>query len=84
MNLKMFRYTGSAVGSNIRSNVLPPSLGIRLNNISDANKIIDKMETEKTANKDIMAVQYSQQTIDMFKISFIGYELEGNYYSNIG
>ena len=52
------------LAQNIRSNVLPPSLGVRLNQISDAGKIIDYLSAEKNTNKDIFAVRYSKESID--------------------
>ena len=65
------------LAQNIRPDVLPSSLGIRLNQIGDANKIIDLMNTEKTTNKNIMDVSYSQETIDMFKNLFYWLRIGG-------
>lgn len=65
------------LAQNIRENVLPPSLGIRLNKIDDANKIIDSMIAEKSTNKNILDVRYSQETIDMFKNLFFWLRIGG-------
>ena len=65
------------LAQNIRENVLPPSLGIRLNKIDDANKIIDLMMAEKSTNKNILDVRYSQETIDMFKNLFYWLRIGG-------
>jgi len=65
------------LAENIRTNVLPPSLGIRLNKIDDANKVIDVLTLEKTNNKNILDVRYSQETIDMFKNLFYWLRIGG-------
>jgi cell division transport system permease protein len=66
------------LAQNIRSNVLPPSLGIRLNQITDADKMIDLLNKEKAQNKDILDVRYSKETIDMFKNLFYWLRIGGS------
>lgn len=58
------------LAESIRENILPPDLGIRLNKINDADKIIDLMNVEKTNNKNILAIGYVKETIDTFKNLF--------------
>jgi len=65
------------LAQNIRDSVLPPSLGIKLNKIDDANIIIDQMLQEKSTNKNILDVRYSQETIDMFKNLFYWLRIGG-------
>ncbi|MFQ5493392.1 MAG: cell division protein FtsX [Candidatus Dojkabacteria bacterium] len=62
--------TNPQVAENIRPNVLPPSLGIRLHSIEDANTIIDLLETEQETNTDIFAVRFSKETIDTIRTLF--------------
>jgi len=62
--------TNPQVAENIRPNVLPPSLGIRLHTIDDADKIIQLVEAEKASNDDIFAVRFSKETIDTIKTLF--------------
>jgi cell division transport system permease protein len=65
------------LAQNIRNNVLPPSLGIRLNKIADADKIIDLLTAEKNTNKDIFAVRYSKESIDTIKDLFYWLRIGG-------
>jgi cell division transport system permease protein len=65
------------LAQSIRSNVLPPSLGIRLNKITDADMMIDLLNTKKDVNKDILDVRYSKETIDMFKNLFYWLRIGG-------
>jgi len=65
------------LAQNIRSNVLPPSLGVRLNKIVDADKMIDYLTAEKDTNKDIFAVRYSKESIDTIKSLFYWLRLGG-------
>jgi cell division transport system permease protein len=65
------------LAQNIRSNVLPPSLGVRLNKISDADKIIDYLTMEKNNNEDIFAVRYSKESIDTIKSLFYWLRIGG-------
>jgi len=58
------------LAQNIRSNVLPPSLGVRLKKINDADKMIDILSHEKEVNRDIFAVRYSKESIDTIKSLF--------------
>lgn len=58
------------LAQNIRENVLPPSLGIRLNKIQDADKIIELLTIEKQNNKSIYDVRFSKESIDMIKTLF--------------
>ena len=51
----------------VRKGVVPPSLGIRLNKIDDVNKMIDILNVEKSQNKSIFRVAYTQEVIDTFK-----------------
>lgn len=62
--------TNPQVAENIRPNVLPPSLGIRLFSIDDANEIIHLVEEEQKTNEDIFAVRFSKETIDTIKTLF--------------
>jgi len=62
--------TNPQVAENIRENVLPPSLGIRLNSINDADEIIQFLEEEQTTNSDIFAVRFSKETIDTISSLF--------------
>lgn len=65
------------LAQNIRSNVLPPSLGIRLNKIEDADKMISYLSEEKVENSDIYAVRYSKESIDTIKSLFYWLRLGG-------
>jgi cell division transport system permease protein len=65
------------LAQSIRSNVLPPSLGIRLNKITDADMMIDLLNQKKETNKDILDVRYSKETIDMFKNLFYWLRIGG-------
>jgi len=65
------------VAQNIRSNVLPPSLGIRLNKIEDADEMISYLSQEKINNADIFAVRYSKESIDMIRTLFYWLRLGG-------
>jgi len=65
------------LAQNIRPNVLPPSLGIRLNKINDADKLIDTLTQEKETNKDIFAVRYSKESIDTIKSLFYWLRIGG-------
>jgi cell division transport system permease protein len=58
------------VSESIRSNTLPPSLGIRLFSIQDAQKIIDIVEAEKSSNEDIYEVAFSEETINTIRSLF--------------
>lgn len=49
------------------SRSLPASLAIRLDNISEAQDIIDLVEREKSSNDDIYDVRYSRETINNIK-----------------
>ncbi len=62
--------TNPQVAQNIRPNVLPPSLGIRLHTIDDADKVISVVQKEKETNTSIFAVRFSQETIDTIKTLF--------------
>ena len=65
------------LAKNIRSNVLPPSLGIRLNKIGDADKMIDFLSREKNTNPNIFAVRYSKESIDTIKSLFYWLRIGG-------
>lgn len=65
------------LAKNIRSNVLPPSLGIRLKKIEDADKMIDFVSKEKTTNQSIFAVRYSKESIDTIKSLFYWLRIGG-------
>lgn len=65
------------IAENIRPNVLPPSLGIRLNSIEDANTIIDFVTQEEKDNEDIFAVRFSKETIDTISTLFYWIRLGG-------
>lgn len=58
------------LAQNIKTNVLPPNLGIRLNQISDADQIIDFLLIEKEQNPNIRNVGFSKESIDMIKTLF--------------
>lgn len=58
------------IAENIRPNVLPPSLGLRLYSINDADKIIQLAEDEKKNNDNIYMVRFSKETIDTIKTLF--------------
>lgn len=65
------------LAQNIRSNVLPPSLGIRLNKIEDADKIIELLSIEKENNESIYDVRFSKESIDMIKTLFYWLRIAG-------
>lgn len=65
------------LAQNIRNNVLPPSLGIRLNKIEDADKIIEMLSIEKSNNPAIYDVRFSKESIDMIKTLFYWLRLAG-------
>jgi cell division transport system permease protein len=65
------------LAQNIRSNVLPPSLGVRLNKIDDADKMIEFLSAEKETNDDIFAVRYSKESIDTIKSLFYWLRIGG-------
>lgn len=65
------------LAQNIRSNVLPPSLGVRLKSIDDADKFITYLSNEKLNNDDIFAVRYSKESIDMIKTLFYWLRIGG-------
>lgn len=65
------------LAQNIRNNVLPPSLGIRLHKIEDADKIIELLSIEKENNKNIYDVRFSKESIDMIKTLFYWLRLGG-------
>jgi cell division transport system permease protein len=69
--------TNPQVAQNIRPNVLPPSLGIRLHTIDDADKVISVVQKEKETNTGIFAVRFSQETIDTIKTLFQWVRLGG-------
>lgn len=46
---------------------LPSSLAIRLNNISEAQEIIDLVENERKTNESIYDIRYSRETINNIK-----------------
>ncbi len=51
----------------IRENVLPASLGIRLESIEDANEIINLMEQTEQSDSEVLKVGYSETTIQNIK-----------------
>jgi cell division transport system permease protein len=65
------------LAQNIRSNVLPPSLGIRLNMIQDADKMIDLLNVEKQQNPSVYDVRFSKESIDMIKTLFYWLRIGG-------
>lgn len=65
------------IAETIRSNVLPPSLGIRLYSISDADNIITKVTQEQEANANIFAIRFSRETIDTISTLFYWLRLGG-------
>ncbi|MCA9383147.1 permease-like cell division protein FtsX [Candidatus Dojkabacteria bacterium] len=65
------------VAENIRENVLPASLGIRLFSIEDANEIINIVSSEQETNDDIYAVVFSQETIDTIRSLFYWLRIGG-------
>lgn len=65
------------IAETIRSNVLPPSLGIRLFSISDADSIITKVTQEQEANENIFAIRFSRETIDTISTLFYWLRLGG-------
>lgn len=65
------------IAETIRSNVLPPSLGIRLFSISDADSIISKVTQEQETNKNIFAIRFSKETIDTISTLFYWLRLGG-------
>ncbi len=65
------------IAETIRSNVLPPSLGIRLYSISDADTIITKVTQEQEANENIFAIRFSRETIDTISTLFYWLRLGG-------
>jgi cell division transport system permease protein len=65
------------LAQNIRSNVLPASLGIRLKKIDDANILIDYLSKEKTTNPSIFAVRYSKESIDTITSLFYWLRIGG-------
>ena len=67
------------LAQNIRSNVLPPSLGVRLKKIDDADKMIEYLSKEKETNADIFAVRYSKESIDTIKSLFYWLRIGGGF-----
>lgn len=65
------------IAETIRSDVLPPSLGIRLYSISDADTIIDLVTQEQETNDSIFAIRFSRETIDTMKTLFYWVRLGG-------
>lgn len=65
------------IAETIRSNVLPPSLGIRLYSISDADNIITKVTQEQEANENIFAIRFSRETIDTISTLFYWLRMGG-------
>jgi len=65
------------IAETIRSDVLPPSLGIRLYSISDADTIINLVTQEQETNDSIFAIRFSRETIDTIKILFYWIRLGG-------
>lgn len=70
--------TNPQVADKIRENVLPVSLGIRLESISDAESIINLLEEEQKTNSDIFTVRFSQETIDTIRSLFHALRLGGS------
>jgi len=66
------------LAQSVREDVLPASLGIRLNKIDDANKIIDSLQQQKSVDKNILDISYSQETIDMFTNLFSWLRIGGD------
>lgn len=69
--------TNPRVAGVIRSSVLPPSLGIRLHSIQDADKLIELVQQEKEANENIFDVRFSKETIDTIKTLFYWVRIAG-------
>lgn len=65
------------IAETIRSDVLPPSLGIRLYSISDADTIIDLVTQEQETNDSIFAIRFSRETIDTIRTLFYWIRLGG-------
>jgi cell division transport system permease protein len=65
------------LAENIREDVLPPSLGIRLYKIDDADRIINQLSQTKANDSDIFAVRYSKESIDTIKSLFYWARLGG-------
>jgi cell division transport system permease protein len=65
------------LAQNIRDNVLPPSLGIKLKEIKDADKIIEVLTQEKAQNTNIFDVRFSKDSIDMIKTLFYWLRMGG-------
>lgn len=62
---------------NIKENVLPASLGIRLNKIDDAEKIIDYLTIEKENNNAIYDIRFSKESIETIKTLFFWLRMGG-------
>ncbi len=65
------------IAETIRSDVLPPSLGIRLYSISDADSIIDLVTEEQETNDSIFAIRFSRETIDTIRTLFYWIRMGG-------
>lgn len=66
------------IAETIRSDVLPPSLGIRLYSISDADTIINLVTAEQENNENIFVIRFSRETIDTMRTLFYGIRLSGS------
>lgn len=65
------------LAQNIRSNVLPPNLGVKLKKIENADKIINYLSEEKNTNSDIFTIGYVKESIDMIKSLFYWLRIGG-------
>ncbi|MEI7579063.1 MAG: permease-like cell division protein FtsX [bacterium] len=65
------------IAQNVRANVLPPSLSIRLYRINDADKIIEMIVGTQKDHKELTTVAFNKNTIDTIKSLFFWLRLGG-------
>jgi len=65
------------IANNVRENVLPPSLSIRLYKIQDADQIIDLVISEQENNPDITTIAFNKNTIETIKSLFYWLRIGG-------
>lgn len=69
--------TNPQISDSIKTNILPASLGIRLNKIQDADQIVEMTTLEQDVNENIFAVRFNKQTIDTIKSLFYWLRIAG-------